>query len=243
LIYTEWPALNVDRKPSDPLGLLVMIPGAVALCWGKLLTGSDARMFWGMLGLVTWWLGTFIACFGRRAFWSLLFPLSFLFWLIPIPEVTLNKTIALWQHGSALSASWLFSAIGVPVAQDGIFISIPGLNLEVAQECSSVRSSLMLIVTSMVLAHLFLRSFWRQAAVVMVASPLSIAKNGVRIFAIAMLGTRVDPAFLNGNLHRHGGVLFFLLALFALLLLLWLLNRIEAGAHRTRLTSAPVQRL
>ena len=117
--------------------------------------------------------------------------------------------------------------VGVPVTQDGIVVSIPGLTLEVAQECSSARSSLMLIVTSMVLAHLFLRSFWRKTAVVLAAIPLSIAKNGFRIFVIAMLGTRVDPSFLHGKLHRHGGIVFFLLALFALVLLLWLLNRNE----------------
>jgi exosortase len=173
----------------------------------------------------------------------LLFPLCFLYWLVPIPESTLNQIIALWQHGSAISASWLFSAVGIPVTQNGIMISIPGLNLEVAQECSSLRSSLMLIVTSMVLAHLFLRSFWRQATVVLAAIPLSIGKNGVRIFTIAMLGTRVDPGFLHGDLHRHGGIIFFLMALFAVLLLLWLLNRNESRVYAGRLTPAPVQRV
>jgi exosortase len=180
-----------------------------------------------MLSLVIWWLGAFIFCFGIPAFRSLLFPLCFLFWLVPIPELALNRIVALWQHGSALSASWLFSTFGVPVSQDGVMLSIPGLSLEVAQECSSLRSSLMLIVTSMVLAHLFLRSFWRKAAVVLAAIPLSIFKNGIRIFTISMLGTRVDPGFLHGDFHHHGGIVFFLLALFAVLLLLWLLNRSE----------------
>ena len=150
-----------------------------------------------------------------------------MFWLVPIPTQALDTVVAIWQQGSAISASLLFSALGVPVTQDGIMLSIPGLSLEVAQECSSLRSSLMLVVTSMVLAHLFLRSFWRKAAVVLVAVPLSIVKNGVRIFTISMLGTRVDPGFLHGNLHHHGGILFFLLALFALLLLIWLLKRGE----------------
>jgi hypothetical protein len=68
----------------------------------------------------------------------------------------LEKIVAIWQHGSAISASLLFSALGIPNTQGGIMLSIPGLNLEVAQECSSLRSSLMLIVTSMVLAQLFL---------------------------------------------------------------------------------------
>jgi exosortase/archaeosortase family protein len=106
-------------------------------------------------------------------------------------------------------------------------LSIPGLTLEVAKECSSIRSSLMLVVTTMVLAQLLLRSAWRKTLVVAVAVPLSVVKNGLRIFTIAMLGTRVDPGFLTGNLHHHGGVVFFLIALAGIFLLIWALRRAE----------------
>jgi exosortase len=246
LIYSEWPSMKAENKPNYPIGLALLIAAVSFGLGGKFATPSDTQLTWGMLALVTWWLGAFVVAFGGWTFRALLFPLCFLFWLVPIPELTLNRIVALWQHGSALSASLLFSALGVPVTQNGVILSIPGLSLEVAQECSSLRSSLMLIVTSMVLAHLFLRSFWRKATLVLVAIPLSIAKNGVRIFTIAMLGTHVDPGFLHGNLHRHGGIVFFLLALFVWLLLLWLLNRSENqvsenASHRQNPASAEQQ--
>jgi exosortase len=227
LIYTEWPSLKSDSKPNNRIGLTLLIAAILVALGSRFTAQPDTQLTWSMVALVTWWLGAFIVCFGMRTFRALLFPLCFLLCLVPIPELTLNRIIALWQHGSALSASLLFSAVGVPVTQDGVVLSIPGLTLEVAQECSSLRSSLMLIVTSMVLAHLFLRSFWRKAALVLIAIPLSIAKNGVRIFTIAMLGTRIDPGFLHGNLHHHGGIVFFLLALFVWLLLLRILSRTE----------------
>ena len=85
----------------------------------------------------------------------------------------------------------------------------------------------MLLVTVMVLAHLLLRTFWRKALVVAVAIPLSVAKNGLRIFVLAMLGTRVDPSYLTGKLHRQGGIIYFLIALSATFLLLWILHRGE----------------
>jgi exosortase len=227
LIYTEWPWLKADSKPDNHIGPALLIAAVLFALIGKFTARSDAQQMWDLLALVTWWLGAFIICFGVRTFRSLLFPLCFLFWLVPIPELALNKIVAFWQHGSAISDSLLFAALGVPVTQDGVMLSIPGLSLEVAQECSSLRSSLMLVVTSMVLAHLFLRSIWRKTAVVLTALPLSIAKNGLRIFTISMLGTHVDPGFLHGNLHRRGGILFFLAALFAVVLLMWLLNRGE----------------
>jgi exosortase len=234
LIFADWGALMPGFEPAAGFGsALLVIAILIGGCsrWIGGLTGDTQRSL-GMLAVVLWWIGSFVLCFGIRIARRFLFPLCFLFWAVPIPAPALDKIVAIWQHGSAVSASLLFSAVGVPVAQDGVMVSIPGLSLEVAQECSSLRSSLMLVVTSMVLAHLFLRSFWRKAAVVLVAIPLSIAKNGVRIFTIAMLGTRVDPGFLHGRLHHDGGIVFFLLAMVVVVLLLWLLSRGEARLSR-----------
>jgi hypothetical protein len=47
-----------------------------------------------------------------------------------------------------------------------------------------------------------------------------------------MLGTRIDPGFLHGSLHHNGGILFFLLALFVVLLWMWWLNRGENRSNR-----------
>jgi exosortase/archaeosortase family protein len=71
---------------------------------------------------------------------------------------------------------------------------------------------------------IFLVSPWRKALVVAVTIPLSVAKNGLRIFVITMLGTKVDPGFLTGRLHHDGGVVFLALALGAICVLLWALE-------------------
>ncbi len=127
-----------------------------------------------------------------------------------------------WWIGSvesALAARVLFRMAGIPVTQDGIALDIPGLSIEVARECSSIRSSLVLMVITTVLAHLFLRSWWRKAFLIVAAIPLSVAKNGLRIFVIAELGTRVDPGFLEGTLHHHGGPVFLAIAVLIVIVL------------------------
>jgi len=243
LIFSERDLLKLAPGPAVGLGSFLLIAAILIGAFSHTISRIDVQLSFKMLAIVIWWIGSFVLCFGSHVARLFLFPLCFLFWLVPIPAALLEKIVAIWQHGSAISASLLFSALGIPNTQDGVMLSIPGLNLEVAQECSSLRSSLMLIVTSMVLAQLFLRSFWRKTVVVLAAIPLSIAKNGVRIFTISMLGTRVDPGFLHGNLHRHGGIIFFLLGLGAVVLLLWLLNRSENGVRTISLKSVPVQKL
>jgi exosortase len=243
LIFSERDLLKLAPESAVGLGSFLLIAAILIGAFSRTISQIDVQLSIEMLSIVIWWIGSFVLCFGSHVARLFLFPLCFLFWLVPIPAPLLEKIVAIWQHGSAISASLLFSALGIPNTQNGIMLSIPGLNLEVAQECSSLRSSLMLIVTSMVLAQLFLQSFWRKTVVVLAAIPLSIAKNGVRIFTISMLGTRVDPGFLHGNLHRHGGIVFFLLALGVVVLLLWLLNRSENGVHTSSLKPVAVQKL
>jgi exosortase/archaeosortase family protein len=121
--------------------------------------------------------------------------------------------------------------------QDGVLLTIPGLTLQVAQECSSIRSSSMLLVTTMVLAQLLLRSPWRKALVIALAVPLSVTKNGLRIFTIAMLGTRVDPAYLTGRLHHQGGIVFFAIILLLTFAVLWILRKGEGLSPESTLRS------
>lgn len=218
-------------EPSAGAGSLLL---AVALLaagfarWGAGGLPGDLRLSLNMFALVTWWIGSIVFCFGGRAFRSFLFPLCFLFWTVPIPTFALNWIIPFLQQESAFAARVLFRMARVPVTQDGFLLSIPGLDIEVAYECSSIRSSLMLVVTSMLLAHLFLRSRWRKALLIAATIPLSVAKNGLRIFVIAELGTRVDPGFLDGKLHHRGGIIFFAIALAAIAVLTWILQRSEA---------------
>jgi exosortase len=140
------------------------------------------------------------------------------------------------QLGSAWAAFVLFSIFGIPVTQDGVLLTIPGLTVQVAQECSSIRSSSMLLVTTIVLAQLLLRSPWRKALVIGLAVPLSVAKNGLRVFTIAMLGTRVDRGYLTGKFHHNGGIVFFAIALLTIFALLWALRRGEDLSLASRLT-------
>jgi exosortase len=232
LIFLDWKTSEPKDRSSVAIASVLLgtaVLTAVILRWKSTSLPSDFPLSLEMLACVVWWIGAFIFSFGIRTFRRSLFPLCFLLWLVPIPESIVDMIVSLLQQGSAAAAYFLFAAVRVPVEQRGLLLHIPDLILEVAPECSSIRSSLMLVVTTMVLAQLLLRSPWRKAFVVAVAIPLSVAKNGFRIFTIGMLGTRVDPSYLTGRLHRQGGIVFFLIALAAMFVLLWVLRRGERG--------------
>jgi exosortase len=230
LIYADGRRYGSDLSRSG-FGLALLVVGLIlrlsAWKMERLVSTDQASV--SMFGLVIWWLGSVLVCFGYGVFRRLLFPLGFLFLLIPLPEGILSRIIDFLQHGSAWATTILFRMAQVPVARDGVYLAIPGLRLEVAQECSSIRSSMMLLLTTLILAHLFLRSWWTKTLLALAVIPLSLAKNAVRIFTIAELVVRVDPSFMEGRLHRNGGVVFLTLSVGVVICLLWLLRKTESG--------------
>ena len=161
----------------------------------------------------------------------------FLFLMVPIPDFLLNQAISWLQSGSTEVSHALFELMGVPVLRNGFIFSLPGVNIEVARECSGIRSSLALFITTLLAGHLFLRSTWTKAVLTFITLPLLVVKNGIRIVTVTMLSIYVDPGFLTGRLHQQGGILFFLLALVFLAPVLRLLQTSERSRAGTLATN------
>jgi exosortase len=172
----------------------------------------------GILGLLA----------GARGLWAARFPLLFLFFMIPIPEGILGPIVRFLQWGSAEVSYWLFRSVGVPVFRDGYLFTLPGLTIEVAEQCSGIRSGISLFLVGILAGHIFLKSGWRKLGLAAAVVPITIAKNGLRIVTISLLGAYVDRQVLSGPLHRAGGVPFFGVALVMLAIVLWAVRKGES---------------
>ena len=221
-------------KGGCPLAGRALVGGGLILRWtgarfGPGLDDND-QLSIVMLGLFLSWIGIFVSFYGLKAARVSLFPLLFLLLIVPLPTVIIARVIVWLQTGSAACAHFLFTGAGIPVFQQGLILSTPSLEIKIAKECSGIRSSLALLITSLVFGHLFLRLHWSKLALTAAAIPLAVVKNGIRIFTLSVLGTYVDPGFLSGTLHRSGGVVFFSMTLGLLLLLLLLLRKLERSS-------------
>ena len=129
--------------------------------------------------------------------------------------------------GSAEAANGFFKLTGVPVLREGFTFHLPGMNIEVAKQCSGIRSSLSLVITCIVAGELFLQTGWKKLILVLLAIPITIIKNGLRIATLSLLGTYVDPRILSSDLHERGGIPFFILALLVMAPILFWLRKTE----------------
>ena len=101
---------------------------------------------------------------------------------------------------------------------------------QVAKQCSGIRSSLYLFLTSLVFGQLFLRTSSRRAFLTLSVLPIAIFKNGLRIVTITLLGNYVHESILTSNLHRKGGIPFMIVAVIFLALVVKWLRKTEKYA-------------
>ena len=87
----------------------------------------------------------------------------------------------------------------------------------------------------MLAAYLMLRTGWKRVLLVLLALPLAMLKNAIRITTLSLLAIHFDMRILtNSDLHREGGILFFLLALLIMMPILFALRRSEGrNTHKT----------
>ncbi len=231
LIYTNRDAIGARISEKWQPGLLLLVPGllaaaAVRFDLAHLQPVNDLTL--AVLGVILVWMGAFAVFFGASAFRQARFALLSLIFTVPIPEPLLSRSIYFLQVGSAQATAALFSLFGIPYLQNGLIFSLPGVAIRVAEECSGIRSTLALLIMTVLAAHMFLRTTWKQVLVCLLAVPLSIAKNGLRIATLSALAIYVNPGFLYGRLHQYGGMFFFAAAFLPLALLFVFLQRGES---------------
>lgn len=213
---------------SPAVGLSVIAAGLVSytvgILWHRQLSQNDF-LFFCMTGFVTWTIGSFIAFYGKRAFQKALFPMLFLIFMIPIPFILLDPIIRILQVGSAHAVNGIFQIIGIPYYRDGMVFEFTGVTIEVAKQCSGIRSSLAMLITSVVAGYLTLPSGWRRVVLSLAIVPITIFKNAIRITTITLLAIYVDGKFLTDSwLHHSGGIVFFATGLVLLALVIWALR-------------------
>jgi len=219
LLYLERQRVFAVTRTSIAPGISLSLVG-IAFYWLANTSSFPQQGNWPLsletFSIVVVWVGGFLFCYGFAALRAAAFPLLFLLLMVPLPEAILDRVIYALQAGSTEVSYWIFRALGTPVSRDGFLLTVPGVTIEVAKECSSIRSSIALFITCLLAAHLYLRTAWKKFVLVILGMLLSVVKNGIRIATLTLLSIHVDPDFLTGRLHRQGGFVFFLVALLIL---------------------------
>jgi len=230
LIYEERQKIFSQKGYSSAAGLIFIGIGILFLLIGRnreALVDHHDHLTLIVFSLVLLWIGGFTLCYGLGSLRAAAFPLLFLFFAVPIPGAALERTIIVLQKGSAEVAYWILKATGMPIAREGFVFHLSKLDVEVAPQCSGIRSSLSLLITGVLAAYFFLRTGWTRVILMLTIVPIAILKNGIRIATLTTLAVYWDEKILDSDLHHKGGVVFFIFALILAGAVIVLLRKIE----------------
>jgi exosortase len=222
-IFTEVNYLFAVGIPVVLLGIALFLSG---LLWGASLDNNNYASLL-VFSIFIFINGAFILLYGMQSYRNALFPLLFLIFTVPIPTALMDRIIYFLQVGSTEFTNLLFMASGVPFVRDGFVFHLPNVSVEVAKQCSGIRSGMAIFIVATLAGYMFLKTYWKMIFLVICAVLIAMFKNGIRILTLSLLGNYVDPQILASSLHREGGTPFFIVALLLLAPILFFLRRSE----------------
>lgn len=251
ILYSMMLVWKLDANYSH--GFLI-VPLAIHFAWEKkkrLLRAPLAHCGWGIAALliatlllsfgrlgielmsmrmafVLTLIGLVLLLLGKEVFRILVFPLFFLFLMIPLPQSIVNIVAFPLQLFAAQIAVAAMQASGIPTLLEGNIIHLATTQLFVAEACSGLRSLMALVTLGIVFAYFFRKNSWERAILVASTIPIAILVNAFRVALTGVLTYYVDPKFAEGAIHEWQGLFTFGIAFACLLGEAWLLEKMAS---------------
>jgi exosortase len=171
----------------------------------------------GYRQLIRWWL-----------------PFVLLSLSIPLPELVTQALALPLQFKASRMGAALLEMRNVPVRLSGNVIQLPGRQLFVTEACSGLRSLTALISMAVLMGALALRYPLSRIALLLLAIPIAIVINGIRVFLTGFLVYFVNPSLGEGFMHITEGWLLFLVSMSLLAVTAWMGGLLERQVFARR---------
>jgi len=198
--------------------ILIISLGLYLLSYaGGIVVISRSMIVFSLMGLVLFILG-------KEFFKSLVFPLFFLLFMVPIPDSILGIGALPLQLFATKVSSSLLRCFSIPHYREGNMLYIGQTHLEIAEACSGIRPLISYVMVSTLFTY-FLGDPIRKVAFLVSAVPLSLFANIIRVTGIGMLAHFYGSKVALGFLHDFSGGVVFMFGFTLLFLEFQLLKR------------------
>ena len=212
LVWRQRARLAALEPRGSALGLPVLLAGIAALLVGDV----GAELFLTRSSLIVVLAGLVLFHLGTAVFRVVLFPLAFLFFMVPLPAILFYAVTFPLQSLAARQAAWVLDLLGVPVILDGNVIHLSQLSLGVTEACSGIRSLVSLLGGAVAWAYLALPGGWMALIFVAAAVPITILANAGRVISTGLIGQWFGVQYASGYFHTFSGWAVFVFAFICL---------------------------
>jgi exosortase len=189
----------IPRQPSG-WGVLLLLCGAL-----QAVFGLAAQWIWvSRMAFLVSLVGYLAAVFGWRTVRELTYPLCTLILMIAPPTFIFERlTLSLQLLASRLGEACL-EALGYSVLREGNILEMVGIKLSVEEACSGIRSLVAIIFMCVLYNYFFVQGRSMKALLLVMAIPVAILGNAVRIVATGVAG-QYNPSLVGGAAHEALG--------------------------------------
>ena len=205
------------------LGLPVLLAALGMLVLGVI----GAEQFLMRSSLVVVIAGLVLLHGGPAVSRELLFPIGFLFFMVPLPALVFNAVALPLQGVAAENATNVLDFLGVPVLRDGNVIHLSHITLGVTEACSGIRSLISLLAIAVFWTSLGVPGPWAKLVFVAAAIPITIVANSMRVVLTGLIAQEFGIRYAEGFFHSFSGWMIFVVAFVCLLAFQSLLARVR----------------
>lgn len=204
-------------------GLLLILASGVLLAGGT----AAAELFTARISLPLLIFGAALYLRGADFTGKAAFPILFLLMMVPLPYIIYYKLTFPMQLMSARFSAGILKVISVNVIRKGNILLLPGYTLEVVAACSGLRSLMTMVTLAMIMSAFSAMSKTKKVLLVLMAVPVAIAANTIRLVVTALGAYTVGPEFADGPLHQASGLIVFLSGIILLMICAGILRWIK----------------
>lgn len=183
------------------------------------------------LSLIAIFILLVLFVFGRHIFKLLIFPLCYLFFLVPFGEFLVQPMIKL----TGIFSVKMLELVNIPVFYEGSYIDVPSGKWQVAEACSGVRYIMASLSLGVFFAYITFDKTRNRILFILLSILFPIIANGLRAFLIIVIGHLSEMKLAVGIDHIVYGWVFFgfvMLCLFSIGTF-WK-RKVEGKVERTR---------
>jgi EpsI family protein len=215
--------------PNYPWGLSIFLLGLLLLLAGQV--GGVMVIQW--VSLIISLTGLVLFLMGNHFLRKLWFPIAYLLFMIPFWEIVTDRLHFPFQNVSAIIGATLLKLINIPVYQNGVYLQLPNITLQIARVCSGVSYLLAVVAISLPTAIFFLEGWFRRILLICFAVIVAILSNGLRVGLIGLLSYHGIGGDIHGPFHILQGLFVSGVGYVAIFFGLWILSkRSSASSNR-----------
>ena len=214
--------LYEDREAISRWGYVLIISGGILKIYGELQGYSVLRG----ITLIPILFGILLIKFPPSTCKSLVYPVLFLLFIIPLPTFVIDQLTLPLQKVTVKLVAFALNVMNYQIERSGNILMVKGIGpppgiqeFLINQNCSGIRFMIALLGLGTLYVYLRTPGYWQGFLLVIMIVPLSILGNFLRVLSTVFMFFYIGPETAEAFFHEFSGIIVFCFTLASLFLI------------------------